>query len=134
MKNKIYANDLSIINALFFSENKAFVIYDPAENIKINKAEKCNVFKELDDLIGFCNNASTDFVFINVSNQRPFDYVNHAKIIGCIDFYKKNVKDSISYFFVNNPDQSMRWIFPKKKYKCVFSKFIQWFRIKSFCF
>ncbi len=134
MKNKIYASDLSIINALFFPENKAFVIYDPHGQIRETELEKHKIFNKPTALEDFCKSTSSDFVLVNISNQKPIDYFNYSKIIGCIDFCKSNVKNATPYFFINNPDQSMRWIFPKKSTSACFLNLYNGSGLKSFAF
>ncbi|NNC95632.1 MAG: hypothetical protein HKN92_08725, partial [Chitinophagales bacterium] len=107
MKVRIYNSDVELISKLFVAENASVSIHDPVWRIKqITGAKKYDQMESPDVLV----NTSSYLVKEDIHFEY-FDYV--------IDFSstKPDMFLSAGYEmeelnFINNPDRTMRWIFP----------------------
>ena len=133
MIDKIYYSDLKILNYLFFNKKENLVIFDP-ENITDIIEDDVIVIDFLGELEMFCNNALTSFVLVNLSNQPLSKYAGLETLEGIIDFSKFQTKDSTAYYFINNPDQSLRWLFPTKSTSACFLNLYNGSGMKAFAF
>ena len=140
MKNKIYYSDLKILDYLFFQISRqvgfkkdSLVIFDPQHRMDV-VSDDATVIDSAYELESFCNNALTNFVLVNLSNQSLSKYIDLEMLEGLIDFSKYQTKASTAYYFINNPNQSMRWLFPTKSTSACFLNLYNGSGVRAFAF
>jgi len=60
------------------------------------------------------NNIFTTFILINFSNNSIDQYLQNPNCEGIVNFSNQKIKGSEGFYFFNNPDGTMRWVFSKK--------------------
>jgi len=118
MKNTQQLTDILILRQLFFSKNNQLIIFDSSENFQIVNEKNVTICYSPAELLFVCNNTNTNFVFVNlcfVLAEKSINIISQlTHCEGVIDFYKKHNNTFTDFYYFNNPDQTMRWVFPRK--------------------
>lgn len=120
MTKKIQYTDFFILRDLFFSKDSEILILDdekewqsaPGIHVITDNNKALEEFYNPDN-IG-TGGSSTKFVVLNFSKLPLYRFYHNPNLEGIIDFTNENERGFQSYYFLNNPDQTMRWIFPRK--------------------
>lgn len=116
------ATDLKIIQHLYFKNVSSIVIFDPNQQLK----GACPIgFKllvsnnEITDL--FCVDDPVRHLIFNLSEKKNWFDIHHDKIENIVYFNQNNSTNSgIEHFYINNPDGSIRWMYPSTNQAPVF--------------
>ncbi len=120
MEKQILLSDLLILKKIFFCKNINLVILDPELRLNIDTDKSIMIYlsrAELEeDITGWPHqNVLVDFSVWDLSK-----YKNHDKIVSIIGFNKSLDKSDTELYYVNNPDKSLRWIFPAENSDPIF--------------
>lgn len=116
MEEKIHYADLFILRSLFFSQTSKILILGDKNNWQSFTEVQVisNMKNDLDEFYNACANPSTKFIVFNFSKLSLSRFYQNPNLEGIVDFTNKNEQKFKSYYFFNNPDKTIRWIFPKK--------------------
>ncbi len=120
MRKQILLSDLLILKQIFFTENTNLVILDPDLKLNIDTDKSTMIYLSRAELEEDIASLPPQNVLVNFSVWDLSKYKNHDKIISIIGFNKRLDKTDTELFYVNNPDESLRWIFPAKNSNPVF--------------
>ncbi len=110
--SKIYTSDIAVLFQLLVNETKDIIIYDTDNQIIEDHQNTYQVVHQLDDLQKKLTKNSNVIFISKINNIIDFSFKNG------IDFENNNFKNKanltqFSYQFFNNPNGTIRWIYPK---------------------
>ena len=109
----ILKTDLDILNKILFPNSKRIVVFDP-DNISSFSPDKnfefCQDEKKLTSIL---KNIDSNFTFASFAKFSIPEIKKYSLLEGIFDFSKKRSNTFTKFYFINNPDGSMRWVFPK---------------------
>ena len=114
--NSILLNDLIVLQSIFSEEVANLVIFDPSQKLVVHQKEQYLSFNHLADLQNYCQQNTTNSLFIiSLFDQPIVETINLKELDILIEF--TNQKSSTKYLRKNflcfpNPDKSFRWIIP----------------------
>ena len=106
--------DIQIINKVVFPTASLVVIYGHTENNLIDSQKDLIFLPDRSALIEFSESVQVPFSIVNYANQPLTRLEHHPLLKGIIDVSKIKRSTYSPYLFINNPDGSIRWFFPKK--------------------
>lgn len=112
MKNKIQTPDLLILQHLFFAKTKQLFLFDPHQKSTRAISPKIIFCNSLTQLKQSCQESKASYLIVNCTEQNLAAFLQTGLCDGIIDFVYQPKKDCNTYYFINNANQSMRWIFP----------------------
>lgn len=112
MKNKIQTSDLLILQKLFFATAEQILLFEPQRNTSPNISSKIQLFSTKNDLQKAGETSTLSYLIINCSKENLEDFLKQKNCLGIIDLAHTKAPAHNRYYYLNNPDQSMRWIFP----------------------
>ena len=117
--------DLRIIQQLYFRDAKKILLFDPDHQVIGEVDKTVNLMKQvssnnmLTELLQ-ANNKETYVVFNLSKSKSTFDWSQH-QIENVVHFNQNNTANSgIKHHFINNPNGTIRWIFPSTNQSAVF--------------
>ncbi len=119
-KKVISRIDLEILNKILFPKSQLIIVFDPLNISNGLNGESIVTFQEKEKLELFFHELETTFTFVNFSNESLSRLENHSFLAGQFDFLKKNNNTFTKYYYINNPDGTMRWVFPKNNSSACF--------------
>ncbi len=116
MYKTLHASDALVLIRLFAAEHHQVVVYDPARTLHQDAHLFYPIFSDLDSFFQWLDLETTnDSIFLlNAAKESLATLFTHPKI-DCL--LQKEAIPNTPYrqqlAFINNPDSSIRWIFPK---------------------
>ena len=112
--------DIQIIHKINFPKVDVIVLYGhPKKDLPASNSNLI-ILQNKAGLKQFSEQVQTPFTLVNYSNQSMDFLESHAFLSGIIDFSKIKKSNYTPYLFINNPDGSIRWFFPKTNQRPVF--------------
>ena len=118
----IHINDLTILQQLFFDKSLNAIVFDPQDRLMLNAKAPFIWLEELETLKEVVEkNPQQKLLIFNLSlSEIDFDF-SQTNISGVIHFNEiQNRTTATKFYYINNPDKSMRWVFPKSNSNPVF--------------
>ncbi len=112
----ILETDIEILNKILFPNSKRLIVFDSMMKNVFSNSETIQYFNKKDELISFLKRTNQKFTFVNFSEESLTETESHIFSEGIIDFSKVNnayANSFTKFFFINNPDGSIRWVFPQ---------------------
>ena len=105
--------DIQIINKIVFPKIALMVLYGQVEKISTNHHKDLIILQDASELNQFLEEVQRPFSLVNYSKKSVADLEKHPMLAGILDFSTVKKSSYTSYAFINNPDGSIRWFFPK---------------------
>ncbi len=135
MKTQLLQSDLTIISTIFFNTKNALLVFDPEGFLqKDNLALESIVYRSKKALHKCCDQISIDFFLVNLSGELLLPTEFSKYLGGIIDFSGQAFPQARLHHYINNPDASMRWIFPSQTTIAGFLSLYNSTGIKAYCF
>lgn len=113
----LHTSDLLIILKVLANYEGIIITYDPTQQLTHNTSHSFHISKNLEGLYAdFQNFKNKAICFINLSDEHPSDLYNHP---ATQFIFIPNRKVGLEnwqferFGYVNNPDKTIRWIYPK---------------------
>ncbi len=120
--HQVSISDIILINKVIFPTSKLVVIYlaNRTLDIDLSNASKVLVIKNKIGLKQFTATNKILFSLVNFSDISLLDLKNQSLFLGLLDFSNTTTAGYQTYSYLNNPDGSIRWFFPKANKKACF--------------
>ncbi len=114
-KRSVSQSDIFLINKIIFPTSELVIFFGVDFEIKTEPSNKVNVLNIQDkiELTQFIRTNKTFFSLVNYSDTDLTNLENQRLLLGLLDFSNISKAGHQPYFYINNPDGSMRWFFPK---------------------
>lgn len=109
----ILKTDLEILNKILFPNSQRIVIFDSLGITSFSNQRNIIYCQDVNELVEVLEKIDSKFTLANFSNESFPKIINHPLSEGVFDFSKKKNNTFTKFYFINNPDGSMRWVFPK---------------------
>jgi len=119
----IHYKDLLILGKLFFKEIDLILIYNPKDQNeeRTNSNTLKNVWSEIELSNLIDENKDQRLLIFNLSEGINSSLIKEKNIAGCFHFSKPTEStNAVQFSFINNTDQSMRWVFPNSNTHPIF--------------
>ena len=106
--NKIYTSDISVLVKLFTNKIENTIVFDTENKLVINNENDFLIVNNETELIAKSNQQT------NLISLSTIVDTKHVTFQNCFDFTKNHFDNhsDFSYYFFNNPNGTMRWVYP----------------------
>jgi len=112
-KSTVSLLDILLINRIIFPAPRLTIIFGEIPTNEFPPNEKVVFIQDETELTHFMAGIETSFTLINYASELSINPKAFDLLEGVIDLSKKSKSLYQKYFFINNPDGSIRWFFPK---------------------
>lgn len=117
LKNQIHTSDLAVIFQLFINSDHIYVIYDKDGKLNENNDHNFKVFKSFEELDNELHRYGAKFTLVNLTkNALLVDHLSKWIMLEYIIDFTNTVKIANrlqeQFYYINNPDKTIRWIYP----------------------
>ncbi len=112
-KRSISTLDILIINKIIFPASELIIVYGATEKNSTEPTKKVVFLQNEKDLMHFLAGIKSPFTLVSFVSELRIDPEVHVLMEGMLDFSNQSRPTYQSYLFINNPDGTIRWFFPK---------------------
>lgn len=105
--------DLEILNRILFPKSTLLIVFDSLKKNVLSNSESIPYFSRKVEFLSFLKSTNQNLTVVNFSEEPLAEIENHNLLEGIINFSKVKNNTFTRFFFINNPDGSMRWVFPQ---------------------
>lgn len=106
--NKIYTSDISVLVKLFTNQLENVIVFDTDNQLIINNENDFLVVNNETELIVKSNQQTNLICLSAISDPKYLEFQN------CFNFSENSFanRSDFAYYFFNNPNGTMRWVYP----------------------
>ncbi len=106
--SKIYTSDISVLTKLFSNQTENIIVFDIDNRLIINNENSFLIINNEAELLNQSNQKTSLVCLSTITKLKDLEFEN------CFDFGNNNFPKTIddTYYFFNNPNGTMRWIYP----------------------
>lgn len=110
---ELKSQDILLLSKIFSGDSAELVILDPNSKSR-NYDEKLLVFSLVSDLLNFLyQTPDGEFALVNLSGKRIDQIQQRNNVLSILNFGASySSKDQVKVHYINNPDGTIRWVYP----------------------
>jgi len=105
-------SDIQLINTIIFPDSEIIIFFGAAQRTSMGSKNEVVFILDKTKLAQFINNTKKRFTLVNYSSAPLNHLETHILLAGILDLSKTKKLKYQKYFFINNPDRTVRWFFP----------------------